>query len=247
MAPVTSTLGLVIALSLGVFGFSPDTSGRAVAKPPAGPGVAAARVQGSVEIDGRLSEPAWAAAEPFTEFQQRSPHEGAPATLRTEVRVLYDDDAIYVGARLLDTAPDSILARLARRDDSISSDLFTLYLDPFHDRRSGYYFKINAAGTLYDGTLSNDVDRTSRGTACGAGRPEWTSRAGPPRCGSLTRSSGSRGTTVRSGASTSGARSRGGARTTTRPIRGARRAASCRASRIWSASRSSPRRVAELN
>ena len=136
-------LGLVIALSLGVFGFSPVTSGRAVAKPPAGPGVAAARVQGSVEIDGRLSEPAWAAAEPFTEFQQRSPHEGAPATLRTEVRVLYDDDAIYVGARLLDTAPDSILARLARRDDSISSDLFTLYLDPFHDRRSGYYFKIN--------------------------------------------------------------------------------------------------------
>ena len=179
MAPVTSTLGLVIALSLGVFGFSPDTSGRAVAKPPAGPGVAAARVQGSVEIDGRLSEPAWAAAEPFTEFQQRSPHEGAPATLRTEVRVLYDDDAIYVGARLLDTAPDSILARLARRDDSISSDLFTLYLDPFHDRRSGYYFKINAAGTLYDGTLSNDVDKDKSwdGVWSGAARVDeqgWT-------------------------------------------------------------------------
>ena len=67
----------------------------------------------------------------------------------------YDDDALYVGARLYDNAPDSILARLARRD-AARARTFSVYLDPYHDRRSGYYFVVNAAGTLYDGTLYND-------------------------------------------------------------------------------------------
>src|SRR5262249_10832668 len=67
-----------------------------------------------------------------------------------------DDDAIYIGARMFDTAPDSIMARLARRDVSVQADQFTVFIDSQHDGRSGYYFQINAAGTLYDGTLSND-------------------------------------------------------------------------------------------
>src|SRR6185503_11671028 len=100
----------------------------------------------------------WREAEPFTGLVQRDPVEGAPPSQATEVRVAYDDDALYVGALLLDTAPDSIAVRLARRDASIASDRFGLYLDPYHDRRSGYYFMVNAAGTQYDGTLSNDVE-----------------------------------------------------------------------------------------
>ena len=74
----------------------------------------------------------------------------------------YDHDAIYVGARLYDTAPESVEARLARRDAGATSDRFGVYLDPYHDRRSGYYFMVNAAGTLYDGTLSNDVDQDAK-------------------------------------------------------------------------------------
>ena len=118
----------------------------------------AAPLAGPLAIDGVLAETAWQRATPFTDLVQRDPLEGAVPGLPTEVRILYDDDALYVGARLFDTAPDSIVARLARRDASIASDRFALYLDPYHDRRSGYYFMINAAGTLYDGTLSNDVE-----------------------------------------------------------------------------------------
>ncbi len=120
--------------------------------------VQAFRVGTPITIDGALTEPVWTDAKPFTGFVQRDPVEGARPSQITEVRVAYDEDALYVGALLLDTAPDSIAARLARRDASIASDRFALYLDPYHDRRSGYYFMVNAAGTQYDGTLSNDVE-----------------------------------------------------------------------------------------
>jgi hypothetical protein len=122
------------------------------------PTVYAVRTPGPVTVDGELSEPVWQNGEAFSRLLQRDPVEGAPPSQRTEVRVAYDDDALYLGARLFDTAPDSVVARLARRDASIASDRFALYLDPYHDRRSGYYFMVNAAGTQYDGTLSNDVD-----------------------------------------------------------------------------------------
>ncbi len=122
------------------------------------PTLRALRAEGPIAVDGALDEPAWQAAEPFDGLIQRDPVEGAPPSQRTEVRVLYDDDALYVGARLHDTAPDSVAARLARRDASTASDRFAVYLDPYRDRRSGYYFMVNAAGTLYDGTLSNDVE-----------------------------------------------------------------------------------------
>jgi len=134
------------------------TPGAPAAAPAERPIVRALRANVPVTVDGELSEPIWQDGEAFTGLVQRDPVEGVPPSQRTEVRIAYDDDALYVGARLHDTAPDSIVARLARRDASIASDRFALYLDPYHDRRSGYYFMVNAAGTLYDGTLSNDVD-----------------------------------------------------------------------------------------
>jgi hypothetical protein len=118
--------------------------------------VRAARAAGEIGLDGVLSESAWAGALPVSDFTQREPREGAPATERTEVRVLYDDNALYVGARLFDSSPDSIRAQLARRDRITSSDRFIVFLDSYHDRRTGFFFGINAAGTLYDGTLYND-------------------------------------------------------------------------------------------
>ena len=118
--------------------------------------VQAARTTATIVIDGVLDEPIWLTAPATTSFAQRDPNPGAPGSQKTEVRVAFDDDAIYLGARMYDTAPDSIVARLARRDVSIASDRVSFYLDPFHDRRTGYYFMINAAGTRYDGTLSND-------------------------------------------------------------------------------------------
>jgi hypothetical protein len=126
------------------------------------PDVHAVRLQGPINIDGVLDEPVWQQAEPETNFVQREPDQGLSPSQRTEVRLAYDDKALYVAARMWDTHPDSIMARLARRDVLVPADRFSVYLDPFHDRRNGYYFMINAAGTLYDGTLFNcDWDESS--------------------------------------------------------------------------------------
>nr|MBA3555151.1 carbohydrate binding family 9 domain-containing protein [Gemmatimonadales bacterium] len=124
--------------------------------PSRGPAVRAARLAGQLVLDGVLAESDWAAAPAVTTFFQADPTEGAAASERTEVRVLYDDAALYIGARLFDRAPDSVSAQLARRDRATSSDRFLVYIDSYHDRRSGFFFGINAAGTLYDGTLYND-------------------------------------------------------------------------------------------
>jgi Domain of unknown function (DUF5916)/Carbohydrate family 9 binding domain-like len=114
------------------------------------------RTSAPITIDGSLSEAAWSTAEPCSAFVQRDPVEGARPSQHTEVRVLYDDDALYIGARLVDTEPGKIVSELSRRDGGTRSDKFLVYLDPYYDRRSGYYFGINAAGTQYDGTLYND-------------------------------------------------------------------------------------------
>jgi hypothetical protein len=69
------------------------------------PPVQAMRAAGEIHVDGRLDEPAWEIAPPAGDFRQLQPHEGAPASERTELRVLFDDDALYVGARMYDDDP----------------------------------------------------------------------------------------------------------------------------------------------
>jgi len=150
-------LSLLLALALQSQTASASVPQGPVAAAAPGPRVVqAARRRTPVELDGDLSDAAWADAAPISGFHQREPDEGAPATEPTEVRVLYDDDALYVGARMSDSAPDSIVGRLARRDNWVVSDRFMVFLDPYHDRRTGFYFGVNAAGTLYDGTMMND-------------------------------------------------------------------------------------------
>ena len=73
----------------------------------------ASRTTATIQLDGHLDESAWAAAEPTTSFTQVDPEEGAPASQRTEARVLYDDTYLYVGVRLFDTG--AITGRLGRR------------------------------------------------------------------------------------------------------------------------------------
>ncbi len=122
----------------------------------AAPEVRAVRVSVPIVVDGVLADAEWRGAKRINGFTQRDPDEGAEPTESTVVFIAYDDDAIYVGARLYDSAPDSIIARLDRRDADIHADDFTFYVDSYHDRRSGSYFALNAAGTLTDGVLFND-------------------------------------------------------------------------------------------
>ncbi|HEX8674884.1 MAG TPA: DUF5916 domain-containing protein [Longimicrobium sp.] len=118
----------------------------------------AARATGSIDIDGRLDEAAWATAETANSFTQSYPKAGAAPTERTEARVLYSDDAIYVAMRMFDSRPDSIAAQLARRDASgIYSDWVHVSIDSYHDRRTGFRFSLNPRGVQKDVFHSNDT------------------------------------------------------------------------------------------
>ena len=147
----------LLLLALAVPAVQLDSAlARVPLRPTAAAAVHAVRAAGPINIDGRLDEPAWDAGIPIAGLTQRVPHEGAEPSERSDIRVLFDAEAIYVGARLYDRAPESVAAVLARRDRAVSADRFVVFLDPYHDRRSGFFFGINAAGTLYDGTLYND-------------------------------------------------------------------------------------------
>ncbi|MBI4417478.1 MAG: carbohydrate binding family 9 domain-containing protein [Ignavibacteriales bacterium] len=119
------------------------------------PSIHAVHITEPIAIDGVLSESAWAGPG-FSAFKQKEPNQGEDATERTEVWIAYDDAALYVAARLYDSAPDSIMQILARRDASLTADVFAVYLDPYHDGRTGYYFAVTAAGSISDGTMYND-------------------------------------------------------------------------------------------
>jgi hypothetical protein len=129
----------------------------AEAAEPATPAVEAALRDGPIRIDGRLDEPAWRKATPAARFVQGQPVENAPAEQRTEVRVLYDHGALYVGAILYDSEPQLIADQLVRRDAGGQYDYFEVALDPDNDRRTGYRFRVSAAGVQRDVYLYNDV------------------------------------------------------------------------------------------
>jgi hypothetical protein len=112
-------------------------------------------------IDGRLDEDAWRSAEFAGNFKQIEPNEGEGATERTELRVLYDNSALYVGVRLFDSEPDKIVTRLSRRDEDPDADRFTFYVDALHDHLTGAAFEISAAGAQRDSIISNDTNRDS--------------------------------------------------------------------------------------
>ncbi|MEX2156929.1 MAG: DUF5916 domain-containing protein [Gemmatimonadales bacterium] len=147
---MTTTLCLCLALA----GIQPP------AVPADSPGTAqrvrAIRLLHPITIDAALNESIWQTAEQVSQFVQRDPNEGGVPSESTVVYLAYDDAALYVGARLYDRTPDSIVARLGRRDVATSSDQFTFYVDSYHDRRSGFFFGVNAAGALSDGVLYND-------------------------------------------------------------------------------------------
>lgn len=117
--------------------------------------IRALKLDEPISLDGTLNESIWQRAEQYDNFIQRDPDEGRPSSQRTVVKIAYDENALYIAAIMFDE-PDSIVARLARRDEFVKTDRFTLFLDPYHDKRSGYYFSVSAAGSLLDGVLFND-------------------------------------------------------------------------------------------
>ena len=165
---VCSAAAPLRAQSLG----AQSSGGHAAAAPAhanASQHATATRRASPITIDGKLDEAAWAAATPITTFRQFQPKEGEPASLPTDVRILFDDQAIYIGARMSDPLGRAgIRAPRARRDqlndgngnngafNSLTTDKLMLILDPFHNHLDRAVFEINPAGVRGDSFNGDD-------------------------------------------------------------------------------------------
>ncbi len=118
----------------------------------------AARAAHTIVVDGRLDDEAWQQAERARDFVQALPDGGAAATQPSEARVLFDAAALYVGMRLDDAAPDSIVAPLGRRDLVGYSDWAHVILDSYNDKRTAFRFAVNPAGVKRDGYITGDQE-----------------------------------------------------------------------------------------
>jgi len=123
------------------------------------PSITALRVTEPPVLDGRMDDAAWKQAQVAGPLRQEQPNEGAPATERTEFRVVYTSEALYIGLWCFDREPEKILSRLMARDSPIpKDDAIAIALDTFLDRRNGYWFMINPNGAQADALITNNTD-----------------------------------------------------------------------------------------
>ena len=124
------------------------------------------RLTAPLTIDGLLDDASWQAASPLGDFVQRFPFEGQPASERTEVRVLADESALYVGVWAFDSQPGAIVDGESIRDASLGeSDAVLLIFDTFRDRRNGFVFGTNPSGIEHDGQVVNEGEGGGGGGA----------------------------------------------------------------------------------
>ncbi len=132
---------------------SRDADGRAT--------IRAVRVAEPLRIDGTLDETVYRDTQPVSDFVQTLPTEGAPASERTEIWVLFDDDNFYLACRCWDTAPESEWVVTEMRRDSfniLQNERVGFMIDSFYDRRNGMIFNVNAIGGRMDGQITNESD-----------------------------------------------------------------------------------------
>jgi hypothetical protein len=142
---------LFLAVALLVPQQAPAQNGHGAGHAVPSPMASAAARAGAIALDGRLEEAAWQAVQPVANFTQAQPREGEPATQRTEIRILYDADALYIGARMFDTEGASgVRTRLARRDNVPDADYIQIIFDTFHDHLGRVSFGVNPSGVKAD-------------------------------------------------------------------------------------------------
>lgn len=115
----------------------------------------ASRTSQKISIDGFAQEEAWKGAEVATGFLERNPTEGNPPQQKTEVKILYDDNAIYVMGYCYDKSPDSILTQLGERDDDLNADLFSISFDTYNKMLDAFTFSVSASGVQSDSRISD--------------------------------------------------------------------------------------------
>ena len=114
---------------------------------------------GAIVLDGRIDDVAWSGAPVASDFVQRYPVEGGPVQDRTEVRVLIDETAVWVAARMFDHEPQTIARQLVRRDQDAQADYFEVAFDSNHDKRTGFIFRVSAANVQRDEYVFDDNER----------------------------------------------------------------------------------------
>ena len=139
---VAVSLAVLLLVSVSAFAASP-------------PSLAASRLTSSILLDGRLDEPAWRDAHTIY-LTQQAPNPGEATPYTTEIKVLRSGDALYFGFACHDPDPKAIAVHTQRRDGDVTGDdTIAIVLDTYGDRRTGYFFQINAVGTRVDGLISN--------------------------------------------------------------------------------------------
>jgi len=142
------------------------------------PSVEATPIDRAPKLDGTLNDPLWQLATSITDFRQREPDEGQPATEKTEVRILYTRHAVYFGIHCYDSAPSRIVATELRRD--VSQDLddhFEVLIDSNRNRRGAYVFEVNPLGTQNDGLVVEEQGGSDGGDFDRGWDGVWTSSA----------------------------------------------------------------------
>lgn len=146
---VTRVLSVIVTAFFAVTGVQ--------AGPQEEPAATAVPVMTAPVVDGALNDLAWTGAVPITEFLQRDPRQGEPASERTEVRIVYTRDAIYVGFHNYDSEAASLVATERRRDEDLTrDDSVAVLLDTFHDHRNASVFRTNVLGTEFDALVTDE-------------------------------------------------------------------------------------------
>ncbi|MBI4502394.1 MAG: carbohydrate binding family 9 domain-containing protein [Gemmatimonadetes bacterium] len=146
---------------LPALGLLLQTQGAPHSPPPApadsaAPAVVATAAVRTPVIDGRDDDEAWSSAQLISGFREARPVEDGDPRLPTTGRVTYDGRHLFVFVRAFDPHPDSIIRRLARRDNDAGADWITIYVDSYHDRRTGYRFSVTPVGVKLDAVLYDD-------------------------------------------------------------------------------------------
>ncbi|MFB3067637.1 MAG: DUF5916 domain-containing protein [Acidobacteriota bacterium] len=128
-------------------------------------------------LDGRVDEEQWNPAQVASDFLQQWPVQGGPASERTEVRILYTEDSLYIGVICYDSEPDRIVDTQSRRDGDLNdSDSVLIILDTYHDGQNGFLFGTNPNGIQYDAQILNEgVSGGQNSRTAGLGRSATSS------------------------------------------------------------------------
>ncbi len=146
---------IIIMLGLLVTGNTQNIKNNSSIRPLS---IAAVKINSSIHIDGRLIEKGWQEAAVVDHFTQREPKESEPVSEQTEVRILYDNDYLYLGFRCRDSEVDKIVANEMRRDiPLLNNDCVEIFLDTYHDHRTAFCFCTNPLGAQRDGIITAEL------------------------------------------------------------------------------------------